>query len=275
MRLRLTALLVTTGLLALVAVPTIAGYLSGRSPALATPVPPAHPLVAAAPVRASGQLPAFGIRSGAAPAAPLATVPGLDGSIRATRSSSVALTFDDGPNPQWTPKILALLAQYHIKATFCLIGLNVQAHPALVRQIVAAGHTLCNHTWTHNESLGKLSPAAIRADLTRTSNAIHAAAPGAPIAYFRQPGGFWTQSIVDTARSLGMRSLGWDVDPRDWSIPPVPAIEQVVVGGCQPGNIILMHDGGGDRSHTFQALSAILPSLVRSHTFIPFPVQLP
>ena len=103
-------------------------------------------------------------------------------------SATVALTFDDGPDPVQTPKILALLAKYQVKATFCLVGEQVQKHPEIVRQIVAAGHTLCNHTWDHSLTIGKDKPAVIQADLARTNEAIRAAVPGAEIPFFRAPG---------------------------------------------------------------------------------------
>ena len=96
---------------------------------------------------------------------------GPAGSHRTTGTSAVALTFDDGPDPAQTPKLLDLLAQQHVHATFCLVGQNVQAHPELVRQIVAGGHTLCNHTWRHSLTIGKQSAAAD---------------PGRPAAYQRR-----------------------------------------------------------------------------------------
>ncbi|MDM4777939.1 polysaccharide deacetylase family protein, partial [Micromonospora sp. b486] len=128
----------------------------------------------------------------------------------------VALTFDDGPDPRWTPQVLALLAQYGVKATFCVVGENVEAHPDLVRSIVAEGHTLCNHSWNHDVRLGKRSPAMIRADLLRTSDAILAVAPDARIEYYRQPGGAWTPSVMSACADMNLTPLHWNVDPSDW-----------------------------------------------------------
>ncbi|MFC7479229.1 polysaccharide deacetylase family protein [Luedemannella flava] len=100
------------------------------------------------------------------------------GTWTTTGTRTVALTFDDGPDPRWTPAVLALLRRHRVHATFCLIGRNAARHPKLVRAIVAGGHTLCNHTWRHDIDLGRRSPAAIRADLTATTRAIQRAAPG-------------------------------------------------------------------------------------------------
>jgi peptidoglycan/xylan/chitin deacetylase (PgdA/CDA1 family) len=188
------------------------------------------------------------------------------GSVRTTGGGFVALTFDDGPNPIWTPRILEILRQSRVTATFCLIGTRVQAYPWLVREIVAAGHTLCNHSWSHNVRLGKLNQAAIREDLQRTNEAIRAAVPGARIPYFRQPGGAWTTPVVTVARELGMTALHWSQDTRDWTRPAVAILAARVVGACQPGAIVLMHDGGGNRSSTVDALALTLPILVREHT---------
>ena len=144
---------------------------------------------------------------------------GPAGSRMVTGNRAVALTFDDGPDPAETPKILRLLAQQRVHATFCLVGRNVAKFPGLVRQIVAGGNTVCNHTWSHDLKLGKKSPAQIKADMARTNAAIRKAAPKAKIKYFRAPGGNFTPGVVSIAKSMGMSSLYWKVDPRDWDHP--------------------------------------------------------
>jgi peptidoglycan/xylan/chitin deacetylase (PgdA/CDA1 family) len=179
----------------------------------------------------------------------------------------VALTFDDGPDAA-TPRMLELLKQHGVKATFCVIGTSVQAHPEMVRQIVADGHSLCNHTFRHDLHLGTRGAAAIRADLQQTSDAIHAAAPGAPIRYFRHPGGNFTPASASVAKDLGMISLGWDVDPNDWNLSKFPQsaaraehVVSLVSDRARPGSIVLSHDGGGDRSATIAAYERLLPWL--------------
>jgi peptidoglycan/xylan/chitin deacetylase (PgdA/CDA1 family) len=155
-----------------------------------------------------------------------------------------------------------------------MIGTNVQAHPDLVRQVAAEGHTLCNHSWAHDVTLGSRSAAAIRSDLMATDDAIHAAAPGAIVRYFRQPGGAWTPAVVEVARQLGMTSLSWEVDPRDWTRPGASAIVTSVLAGTDAGSIVLMHDGGGERQGTVDALRVILSNLTRRFQLEPLPIGL-
>ena len=194
------------------------------------------------------------------------------GSLTGTGSSGLALTFDDGPSG-YTNQVLDLLAQYHVKATFCLIGQQVAAYAEQVRRIVAEGHTLCNHTWTHDLNLRNRPTEQIRSELQRTTDAIHAIVPDAPIRYFREPGGNWGPSTVNMATSLGMTCLHWNADPQDWRRPGAQAIINYVLRTASPGGIILMHDGGGDRSGTVLALRTILPNLVSRFTLIPMPVS--
>jgi peptidoglycan-N-acetylglucosamine deacetylase len=193
---------------------------------------------------------------------------GPSGSIRTTGTAAVALTFDDGPSPVWTPRILKLLAKYHVHATFCMIGEQVAEYPYLVREVVAAGDTLCNHSWDHDEFMDHSSAHHIRAEMTRTLAALHKAAPGAPVRYYRQPGGNWSRAIVATARSLGMSPLDWSVDPADWQKPPAADIVHDVKSTTHPGSIILDHDGGGDRSRTYAALTTLLPYLRHRYELI-------
>ena len=173
---------------------------------------------------------------------------------------AVALTFDDGPDPTWTPKVLALLDKAHVHATFCLIGRNAAKYPQLVRTIVAAGHTLCDHTWDHDEQLPQRPPGQIALDISRGAAAIKAAAGVAP-AFFRAPGGAWSATVESEAHRQHMTPLHWTVDPRDWSRPGERAILSTIYAELRPGGVILMHDGGGDRSQSVAALSVLLDRL--------------
>jgi peptidoglycan-N-acetylglucosamine deacetylase len=193
------------------------------------------------------------------------------GSWRNTGTYELALTFDDGPDPRWTPRVLELLRLYRVKATFCLVGVSVVAFPHLVREIAAGGHTLCNHSWRHDLGLGSRGHGAILTDMQRTNDAIRAAAPGVKISYFRHPGGRWSEAAVAAAKSLGMTSLHWDVDPKDWLNPGARAISTMVTSKAIPGAIVLLHDGGGDRSGTVQALGSILPNLVARFPLVALP----
>ncbi|MEU5937747.1 polysaccharide deacetylase family protein [Micromonospora sp. NPDC047548] len=198
---------------------------------------------------------------------------GLFGSRVTTGSSEVALTFDDGPDPQYTPQVLEVLREFHVRATFCVVGENVQNHPDLIRAIVADGHTLCNHSWKHDVQLGQRSPNTIRADLLRTNQAIRDAVPDAPIAWYRQPGGAWTYPVVSVAEELGMTPLHWNVDPSDWQAPGATRITALVTRGAGPGSIVLMHDAGGNRQGTVDALHRILPDLTSRFRLEALPVD--
>ncbi|MET8201354.1 polysaccharide deacetylase family protein [Micromonospora taraxaci] len=185
----------------------------------------------------------------------------LFGAHETTGSPRLALTFDDGPDPRYTPQVLATLREFDVRATFCVVGENAQSHPDLIQAIVDEGHTLCNHSWHHDVGLGARSADAIRADLLRTNDAIRAAVPNAPIVWYRQPGGAWTYPVVSVARQLGMTPLHWSVDPSDWDLPGASKITATVVTQAAPGSVVLLHDAGGDRQGTVDALRRILPDL--------------
>lgn len=173
---------------------------------------------------------------------------------------AVALTFDDGPDPRWTPQVLDLLRANHVHATFCVIGTKARAYPYLIRRIVAEGHTLCNHSWDHDERLPWASLAHVRDEMRLANQAIAAASGGVRPTYFRAPGGNWSPAVLAEARAEGMRPLGWSVDPRDWARPGVPHILRTVLAAGS-GDIILLHDGGGTRAQTVAALAQALPLL--------------
>jgi peptidoglycan/xylan/chitin deacetylase (PgdA/CDA1 family) len=175
---------------------------------------------------------------------------------------AIALTFDDGPDPTWTPRVLRLLGFAHVHATFCVIGREVAKHPELVRAIVRGGHTLCNHTWRHDEQLYRRTPAEVRSELARTQEAVRKAAGVTP-RLFRAPGGFWSPALEREARRQGMTPLKWSVDTRDWARPGAPAIVREVLAHTRPGAIVLLHDAGGERSQTVKALRPLLIRLIQ------------
>lgn len=177
-----------------------------------------------------------------------------------TAGGAVALTFDDGPDPRYTPQVLALLAQYQLHATFCLVGIHVREYPWLVRAIVAGGHTLCNHTYQHDEHIGRHTPAQIDSDLRRTDDAILAATGRRP-RLFRAPAGNWTPALFRELGKEGLVPLGWSADPRDWARPGVPSIVATALSELHPGGILLMHDGFGHREQSVAALRLLLPVL--------------
>ncbi|MEV6344993.1 polysaccharide deacetylase family protein [Actinoplanes sp. NPDC051851] len=192
-------------------------------------------------------------------------------SLLTSGTQAVSLTFDDGPDPQLTPKLLKMLDEYQVKATFCLVGTQVKKHPELVRDIVAAGHTLCNHTWNHDLTIGKKSAAKIRADLEKTNAAIQAAVPGAQIRFFRAPGGNFTDKLVKVAHAEGMASLYWEVDPRDWEhtedetdAEHTARVIATVKKQVKPGAIILSHDF--NQPDTIAAYEKLIPWLAERYS---------
>ena len=186
----------------------------------------------------------------------------------AGQGKRLALTFDDGPS-DYTPEILDLLAQYHVKATFCMVGEMAQAYPATVRRIVADGHRICNHSM-HHDDLATKGAGAVNADLTSTDAAIAAAAPGATVTYFRAPYGDWGKT-AKIATQLGMTPLGWLVDPDDWTLPGVDTIVTRINQQLTPRAVVLVHDGGGNREQTYQALQKLIPQLLDAGWTFDFP----
>jgi peptidoglycan/xylan/chitin deacetylase (PgdA/CDA1 family) len=148
------------------------------------------------------------------------------------------------------------------------VGSEVRRYPELVAQIAREGHTLCNHTWHHELDLGSKPVAEIRANLLNTNAEIRRAVPDAPIALYRQPGGKWTPRIVQVAKQLGMKSLGWTVDPKDWEKPTANVISARVFAATEPGSVVLLHDAGGDRAATVAACRTLIPALKRRFRLI-------
>jgi peptidoglycan/xylan/chitin deacetylase (PgdA/CDA1 family) len=177
-----------------------------------------------------------------------------------TGGNTVAFTFDDGPDPANTPRLLEVLRQNGVTAVFCLWGDHVQQYPDLVRQIAADGHVLCNHSM-HHDDMGSWSQDQIRADLEQTSAAIRQAVPGAEIPYFRAPNGSWGQT-PQVADSLGMQPLGWRLAINDWEPATADQLAQRLRDGITPGAVVLMHDGGGDRSATVSAVETVIPEIL-------------
>ena len=177
--------------------------------------------------------------------------------------SSVFLTFDDGPDPTWTLRVLDVLRAAGIKATFCMIGRYACAYPDIARRVVAEGHTLCNHTDSH-ASLDRLSVAGVEAEIQAAGNSIQAATGVRPT-LFRFPYGRTSATANAVVARLGLRVLPWNVDPSDYTRPGTDTIITRVAQAVKPGSIILFHDGGGDRSQTVAAITSLINSLRARH----------
>ncbi len=182
----------------------------------------------------------------------------------------VALTFDDGPAPTYTQGALQILRRYGIHATFFELGGWVQSHPTLAQAVVADGNVIGDHSWSH-PNLTTLSDAAIRQQLENTIQMIQKTT-GIRTVLFRPPYGAFNQRVLRIAQSLQLSTILWNVDPRDWSRPGPAWIQDVTFRETHNGSIILMHDGGGDRSQTLAALPSIIEGLKqRGYTFVTIP----
>lgn len=166
------------------------------------------------------------------------------------------LTFDDGPHPTWTQQVLAVLDRYDAQATFFELGTNVNAYPSIARQVRDAGHAVANHSYTHKNLTG-LSWYGARDELSWTNTAI-AEATGDRPSCMRPPYGATNATVKDAARALGLEQWLWTVDPEDWKRPGSNVIAQRVTRTAGDGDIVLMHDGGGNRSQTVAALEEVL-----------------
>jgi peptidoglycan/xylan/chitin deacetylase (PgdA/CDA1 family) len=182
-------------------------------------------------------------------------------------ADAVALTIDDGPHPVWTPKILRLLDKHHVPALFCMIGNQVLGHEGVARSVVGDGHQLANHTWSHPTEMAGRPVRRMRRELSRAQEKIYDTTGYAPT-LFRSPGGDWSPALLGAAAKARMVPLDWSEDPRDWSRPGVAAITRRLLG-ARPGEILLCHDGGGDRSQTYAALRTVIPALkARGYRFV-------
>jgi peptidoglycan-N-acetylglucosamine deacetylase len=180
---------------------------------------------------------------------------------------TVSLTFDDGPSPDWTPKILDLLRQHRVHATFCLLGDKAAEHPALARRIVTEGHRVCNHSRSHPD-LARLPEYRVRQQVLTAQKQIRRATGRTPRT-FRFPYGSSDRAAKRIVEGYGLRVLSWDVDPADWTRPSPGVITSRVVRQTCPGSVVLMHDGGGDRGHTVASLDATITQLrARGYRFV-------
>jgi peptidoglycan/xylan/chitin deacetylase (PgdA/CDA1 family) len=186
-----------------------------------------------------------------------------------THRREIALTFDDGPWYQ-TPRFLSLLERYGVPATFFEVGEHIAQYGeggAIERRMLADGDMIGDHTWSHIV-VASGGPTA-RSQIEETAAAIRDATHGFTPCLFRAPDGAVGPALIGEARSLGFTTIQWDIDPRDWALPGSAEIEDNVLANAHPGAIVIMHDGGGDRSQTLAALPDIIDTLrARGYTFV-------
>ena len=178
----------------------------------------------------------------------------------------IAMTFDDGPHPQNTPRLLDMLRDRNIKATFYVIGRNVDLYPSITRRIVAEGHEIGNHTYTHG-NLTKMSKDGVVSELTRCRNSI-AKATGVQPRTMRPPYGALLQAQRSWIREeIGYPTILWSVDPRDWQRPGPSVVTSRILSATTPGGIVLAHDL---HAPTVDAMPATLDGLLRKgYKFVP------
>lgn len=178
--------------------------------------------------------------------------------------SHVALTFDDGPDPSWTPQVLDILDRYGIKATFFVTGANAQRYPHLVRDIVARGNSIGDHTWSHAR-LTRLADNEMRDQVAATSNVVREVTTGVGpyrtgyiVSCTRPPYGSTNARVNETIASLGMRPALWSVETNDYrGADPLAAVARY----ARNDSVVLMHDGGGNRARTVARLPAVIENL--------------
>ncbi len=185
------------------------------------------------------------------------------------RGKEIALTFDDGP---WydTPQFLHVLEREHVPATFFEIGEEISQYGqggSIERRMLRDGDMIGDHTWNHQDVAG--AGAFARSEILGAAAAIRRATHGFTPCLFRAPDGAVSPALFSEVRSLGMTTIQWDIDPRDWALPGVGAIESNVLSNATAGGIVEMHDGGGDRSETIDSLPTIIGALRRrGYTFV-------
>jgi peptidoglycan/xylan/chitin deacetylase (PgdA/CDA1 family) len=193
---------------------------------------------------------------------------------RAPRSSrAVALTFDDGPDERFTARVLDILTEKGVPATFFVVGERVERRPELIRRAHDLGHAIGNHTYTHSLRFHFRHASGLRREIGACSEAIRSAI-GLEPRLFRAPQGLKTPALGDVLRERGMAAIGWQMRGMDYVIRDPERIARRMVDGAVDGGVLLLHDGGGfqgsgDRSATVRALPMVIDGLrARGFTFV-------
>jgi peptidoglycan/xylan/chitin deacetylase (PgdA/CDA1 family) len=178
-----------------------------------------------------------------------------------TNRKAVALTFDDGPDDLWTPKILDVLRAHQVKGTFFCVGRRIEQHPKVLQRIVREGHVVGNHSWDH-PNLTKIPIAEVRAQIQRTDDIIHRWTNLRP-AMFRPPYGALNAAVIEEIRKLKDKIIFWNVDSLDWMKLTGPQVAANILAHVNPGSIVLMHSAGG-RGESLQDTVDALPYVIET-----------
>lgn len=176
-----------------------------------------------------------------------------------THERAIALTYDDGPNPPYTDQLLEVLERLQVQATFFAIGKNLEKYPQTALRIVASGHELGNHSYSHERMIGK-STSFIKSEIQQTDTLLKKLGVQSN-SLFRSPYGVKRLRLPWVLANMSKKNILWNIDPQDYSADTSEAIVDHVVSQSQPGAIILLHDGGGDRSLTVAATEKIIEKL--------------
>ncbi len=183
-----------------------------------------------------------------------------------TRERVVALTYDDGPNPPYTNQLVKLLEQNQVKATFFSVGKNIEKHPEVTQLLLAKGHELGNHSYSHSRMIFK-KPSFIRSEIEKTDQLLRDLGVKKEI-HFRSPFGFKFLILPYILAKMQKKNITWSVDPKDYKSLSAEEIKDYVIERVEPGSIILLHDGEGDRSRTVVATELLIKELQeKGYTF--------
>ena len=171
----------------------------------------------------------------------------------------ISITFDDGPNTEFTPKVLSLLKEYNAKATFFLIGKNAEKHPEIVRQIIEDGHTIGNHSYSHSKNFGFFSSRKVTAELKKTNSILREIA-GKELKLFRPPYGVTNPNIKKAIKCTGHFSIGWSKRSFDTTNISEEKILKRITSNLKKGDIILLHDTSTKTVAVLEQLLLTLPS---------------
>lgn len=182
-------------------------------------------------------------------------------------AKNVALTFDDGPHPRYTPEILALLDKYAIRATFFFIGQNIEYYPETAKAVLRAGHEIGNHTYSH-PYYPKTDIATLAEEIQKTDSLL-ADIGCEDVPLFRPPQGLFGEELPILLRRIDKKAILWNIDTRDWEHKPSMQIVCNVEENLQGGDIILFHDYVSGESTTIPALKKLIPALLeRGYRFV-------